>query len=236
MAQSSRSRGNGAVNPDELTLNPRNLYPDGIIEGYTNPVFAKTVRPRGSAYLPSSDSRKTFTERRLNRPGGRRMVLNRGFARDITKDPWGTTQGVADGGPLGPAPVALAHDASPEALADPRSHGGRTADNAQEVAAPGYTVGPSDLGSMAAQIWSGGPVVKLLIIGAAGTLVAGLLGAGPFGSVARGAGGVGRSTARVGSEVGEGARETGGAAMSGINQAFGSAVEALDKATPGGRR
>lgn len=164
------------------------------------------------------------------------MVMGRGFARDLTHDPWGSVEPEwkQDGGPLGPVAPALAHDASPEVLADPRSLEGRAADNAQEIAQPGYTVGPADLGSMIQQLTSNGPVVTLLAIGAAGALLIGLLGrGGPVGAVGRGAQGVGRATARTGGAVNSGARGVGGSALDGVNGALGSLTEALDKATPG---
>jgi hypothetical protein len=235
VAQTSRSRGSGAVNPDEMSLNPGTIYPDGIIEGYHNPVYDKTYRPRGSAFRGPSDLRKTLVDRRLNRPGGRRMVMGKGFARDITHDPWGSVEPEwkQDGGPTGPAPPALAQDASPENLADPRNKYGRAADNAQEVASPGYTIGLPSPSELWARITAGGPVFTLLIIGAAGALVVGLLGAGnPLGAVGRGAAGVGSATGRAGAGVSGGAQTAGKGAMDGVNQGFGALVDTLDK---GGR-
>lgn len=229
MAQASRSRGGLYNNPDEMGMNPRVIYPDGIIEGFTNPLWAKTYRPRGSLYPTSSDFRKTITERRFSRPGGRRMVRNRGFARDITGKPWASTQPewLNNGGPSGPVPVPLAHDPGPDALSDPRNKYGLAGQVSEEVGATGTVTDWTDIRSVWHQLTTGaGPVATVFFLGAGALVVGGLLGIGPLKMA-------GTSTGRVAGAAGAGVGATGGSALDGLNSTLGKVTESVNNLTPG---
>jgi hypothetical protein len=231
MVQTSKDRGGLYQNPNEMSFNPRNIYPDDVIEGYVNPAYPKTYRPRGSLYVGNSDFRKLISERRLNRPGGRRMVFNRLFAEDITGEPWASTQPewLAAGGPNGPVEPALAHDAGMDSGPDVRNKYGRNAQVAEEVNAQGGDVVRdwTDIGAIWNSLNTELGTIPLIFLGTAGVIVFGsLLGFGPLARAGRGA-------ERTVAAAGGGVSGTSGGAIDSVNKTLGAASDAVSGIQPG---
>lgn len=222
--------GRGALynNPYEIaSLNLRELYPDGVLPNWTNPVLQKATRAPGTATPAPSDYRKTLVDPNQKMPGAQsRHRAGQGYAPDITGNPWGTTDpGYSQaGGPTGPGLPHLSHDAHPQNTADVRTQHGILAPT------PVFGGGNRWLGSLAG-LWHASPVAAIFFALTGLWIVNALILR--RGSISRGTTRTGAATARVGTAAAGGAAATGTAGIDAVNTAVGSAVEAIDDLTPG---
>lgn len=216
-------------NPNAIAnLNPRELYPDGVLPNWVNPILQKATRPIGTATPAPSDYRKTLVDPNQKSPGAQsRHRSGQGWAPDITGNPWGTVDpGFSQaGGPTGPGHPMLSHDAHPSNTADVRTQSG--------ILAPTPILGGGNrlMGTIAG-LWHTSPVAAIFFALAALWVVNSLLLRNRGG--ARNAQRTGASVARVGTTAAAGATGTAAASMDAVNTAVGSAVEAVDDLTPGG--
>ncbi len=216
-------------NPNAIAdLNLRELYPDGVLPNWINPVLQKATRPMGTATPAPSDYRKTLVDPNQKKPGAQsRHRAGFGYAPDITGNPWGTVDpGFSQaGGPTGPGHPLLSHDAHPSNTADVRTQSG--------ILAPTPVMGgPNNFLGGLAGLWHASPVAAIFFA-LAGLWIVNTL-------VLRNRGGAnnarrtGAAVATVGTTAAGGAAATGGATLAAVNEAVGGAVEAVDDLTPGG--
>lgn len=216
------------LNPDSLDdLNPGELYRDGILESYVNPVVVKSWRGAGAAYTPPSDYRKTVAE--PHRPGSKdRHRQGMGFARDITGDPWGSTDPgwTQGGGPSGPEPNILqAHNSSPENTAEKRTLSGLAAIPAKKQLPD--SVANNSVTRFVTGLWQSSPVASLFFALAALLVINSLFLRN------RRIGRAVRSTGTAASAPSRAATGTAAAAMDGVNNSVAAAVHAVDDIAPG---
>lgn len=125
----------GPSNPKEQSMNPRRIYPNGILPDWVNPLYGRSWEPKGSLFPGPSDNRETFVQPRWGYDHERARMRN-GFAEDITGNPYTSTE--PEWSQAGTdfttfqqryKGYKLEHDPSPDSTADPKSHSGKRAAN-----------------------------------------------------------------------------------------------------------
>ncbi len=187
------------------SIHPREMYPDGPLEGYVNPIPPITYRGLGS-WIPDQSNQA--------------MTIIHDPNSIYTRDP-GSRMGADNS-------LLSVHDPSPASSANPQSFTG-TVPSTQGGPDSSREVGIAGVWGRATDFFTASPVAAIFL-GLGGLLLFNHFALRNAG-VGRGGARVGGAVASVGGTAASGATETGKSGIDAVNDAIGGAVEAVEGVT-----